>query len=153
MVEIEGERVLAASCQRKVTEGLVVKTDTERADKSRKMVFELLASDMRTKEASPDDSSVFWEWVGELGIVANRMPSKFDGVSDAGTAATPDILDVSNPAIAVNMDACIACNLCVRACREVQVNDVLGMGGRGHHAAPVFDVHDPHGIFHLRNMW
>ena len=55
------------------------------------------------------------------------------------------IHDVSNPAIAVNLDACIACNLCVRACREVQVNDVLGMADRGHHAVPVFDIHDPMG--------
>src|SRR5882724_12348736 len=44
MVEIEGERVLAASCIRKPTNGMVVKTDTERAKKSREMVFELLAS-------------------------------------------------------------------------------------------------------------
>ncbi len=146
MVEIEGERVLAASCQRKVSEGLVVKTDTERADKSRKMVFELLASDMKQRAESADDQSVFWEWASELGITANRMPSKFDGVVDQGTSETPDIFDSSNPAIAVNMDACIACNLCVRACREVQVNDVLGMGGRGHHAAPVFDIHDPMGF-------
>jgi len=146
MVEIEGERVLAASCQRKVSAGLVVKTDTERADKSRKMVFELLASDMRQQEASPDDQSVFWEWAGELGISAGRMPSKFDGSVDQGTPTTPDIFDGSNPAIAVNMDACIACNLCVRACREVQVNDVLGMGGRGHHVVPVFDIHDPMGF-------
>ena len=47
MVEIDGERVLAASCIRKPTAGMVVKTDTERAAKSREMVFELLASNMR----------------------------------------------------------------------------------------------------------
>ena len=146
MVEIEGERVLAASCQRKVSEGLVVKTDTERADKSRKMVFELLAADMREPEESPDGLSSFWEWAQEWNICgSDRMPSKFDGHTDSGTAITPDIHDVSNPAIAVNLDACIACNLCVRACREVQVNDVLGMGERGHHAVPVFDIHDPMG--------
>ena len=40
--------------------------------------------------------------------------------------------DVSNKAMSVNLDACIHCNLCVRACREVQVNDVIGMGMRGH---------------------
>ena len=42
MVEIGGERVLAASCIRKPAAGMVVKTDTERAKKSREMVFELL---------------------------------------------------------------------------------------------------------------
>jgi formate dehydrogenase major subunit len=147
MVEIEGERVLAASCQRKASEGLVVKTDTERADKSRKMVFEMLAADMRQPDESPDDQSSFWQWAGEFGISgSDRLPSKFDGASQHDEASGPGIHDISNPAIAVNLDACIACNLCVRACREVQVNDVLGMGERGHHSVPVFDIHDPMGL-------
>lgn len=147
MVEVEGERVLAASCQRKVSEGLVVKTDTERADKSRKMVFEMLAADMRQQVESPDDQSTFWQWAGEFGIAgSDRLPSKFDGAEDHGTDVSPGIHDITNPAIAVNLDACIACNLCVRACREVQVNDVLGMGDRGHHSVPVFDIHDPMGV-------
>src|SRR5262245_4146056 len=42
MVEIEGERVLAASCQRRATAGMKVKSASERAKKSRQMVFELL---------------------------------------------------------------------------------------------------------------
>ncbi|MEM9732011.1 MAG: formate dehydrogenase subunit alpha [Pseudomonadota bacterium] len=147
MVEIEGERVLAASCQRKCSEGMVVKTATERAEKSRKMVFELLAADMRAPEESPDEKAKFWEWASDFGIGGEkRLPSKFDGVAENDNGNTPGIHDVSNPAIAVNLDACIACNLCVRACREVQVNDVLGMGERGHHAVPVFDIHDPMGL-------
>src|SRR5262249_61760139 len=51
----------------------------------------------------------------------------------------------SHPAMAVNLDACIQCNLCVRACREVQVNDVIGMAGRGHGEKIVFDFDDPMG--------
>ncbi|MET0605159.1 MAG: formate dehydrogenase subunit alpha, partial [Beijerinckiaceae bacterium] len=47
--------------------------------------------------------------------------------------------DMSHAAIAVNLDACISCGLCVRACREVQSNDVIGMAYRGHGAVPVFD--------------
>ena len=47
--------------------------------------------------------------------------------------------------MSVNLDACIQCGLCVRACREVQVNDVIGMAGRGGHAYPVFDMDDPMG--------
>src|SRR5256714_482856 len=53
--------------------------------------------------------------------------------------------DRSHPAMAVNLDACIQCNLCVRACREVQVNDVIGMAGRGHGEKIVFDFDDPMG--------
>ena len=47
--------------------------------------------------------------------------------------------------MAVDLDACVHCNLCVRACREVQVNDVIGMAGRGHHEKIVFDFDDPMG--------
>ena len=129
MVEIEGERVLAASCQRKVSNGLKVKTASERAKKSREMVFELLLADQPAKEASHDPNSKFWSWVDEMGIAtASRLPKgdkpEFDG---------------SHPAIAVHLDACINCGLCVRACREVQHNDVIGMAYRGHNAKVVFD--------------
>ncbi|MEO0543845.1 MAG: formate dehydrogenase subunit alpha [Pseudomonadota bacterium] len=138
MVEIEGERTLAASCVRKVADGMVVKTDTERADSARKMVFELLAADMPDRDASPDTQSPFWQWAQTWRIKeSDRLPSK--GHDDRSAQ------DLSNPAIAVNLDSCIACGLCVRACREVQVNDVLGMADRGHHATPVFDIHDPMG--------
>ncbi len=140
MVEIDGEKNLAASCIRKATEGMTVSTATERADKARRMVFELLAADMPERAASPDDNSAFWNWAGSMGISgSDRLPSKFDGEGDTGH-------DLTNPAIAVNLDSCIACGLCVRACREVQVNDVLGMGLRGNHTVPVFDIHDPMGL-------
>lgn len=142
MVEIEGERTLAASCIRKPTEGMTVRTGTDRADRARRMVFEMLAADMPSPDESPDDQSAFWQWADQMGIGGSeRLPSKFGHARhDAG------IHDVTNPAIAVNLDSCIACGLCVRACREVQVNDVIGMGKRGHHAVPVFDIHDPMGL-------
>ncbi|WP_271899255.1 formate dehydrogenase subunit alpha [Candidatus Phyllobacterium onerii] len=139
MVEIDGERVLAASCIRKPVAGMIVTTATERAVKSREMVFELLASNMRPAADGPDNQSLFWNWAGSMGISgSDRFGSKF---SDEETAE----FDVSNPAIAVNLDACIACGACVRACREVQVNDVIGMAARGGHTVPVFDMHDPMG--------
>ena len=143
MVEIEGERVLAASCQREVADGMVVRTDTQRADTSRRMVFELLAADMRARDEGPDGQSDFWQWAQSWGITAGGRLASQGG---AARMSEPHAVDASNPAIAVNLDACIACGLCVRACREVQVNDVLGMGERGHHAVPVFDIHDPMGL-------
>ena len=53
--------------------------------------------------------------------------------------------DLSHPAIAVNLDACIQCTRCVRACREEQVNDVIGYAFRGEHSKIVFDLDDPMG--------
>ena len=140
MVDIEGERTLAASCIRRPSEGMVVRTDTERAVKSREMVFELLASDMPPPEEGPDDQSAFWAWSKSMGIEGStRFSSKFEhDCVDRG-------FDISNPAIAVNLDACITCGACVRACREVQVNDVIGMAGRSNHSKPVFDIGDPMG--------
>ncbi|RWP36412.1 formate dehydrogenase subunit alpha [Mesorhizobium sp.] len=140
MVDVEGERVLAASCIRKPSAGMVVKTNTERATKSRQMVFELLASNMRPAADGPDQQSMFWQWAGSMGISGGRYSSKF---------ATDDVrpeFDITNPAIAVNLDSCITCGACVRACREVQVNDVIGMAERGNHSLPVFDMHDPMGL-------
>jgi len=145
MVEIDGERVLAASCVRKPSQDMVVHTNTERADKSRRMVFELLAADMNEPDKSPDENSEFWQWANSMAIVGkDRLPSKYEsrsGERRPGEAC----FDISNPAIAVNLDACIACGACVRACREVQVNDVIGMGGRGGGTYPVFDFKDPMG--------
>ena len=141
MVEVKGERVLTASCIRKPTPGMDVQTQSQRAAKSREMVFELLASNMRPRDEGPDNQAPFWDWASSMGIAGSkRYESKF------ANGHGPAELDVSNPAIAVNLDACIACGACVRACREVQVNDVIGMGLRGTHSVPVFDIHDPMGL-------
>jgi len=135
MVEIEGERVLAASCQRQATAGLKVKTASERAVKSREMVFELLVTDQPKADAVHDPGSTFWRFADALDVTTSRFPAR----------EMPET-DRSHPAIAVNLDACIQCNLCVRACREVQVNDVIGMAYRGHEAKIVFDMDDAMGM-------
>jgi formate dehydrogenase major subunit len=134
MVEIEGERVLAASCIRTPTPGMKVKTQTERAKSARRMVAELLLTDQPPRPVAHDPDSELWKIVKRQNIEAGRLPRR----------ETPPP-DRSHPAMAVNLDACIHCNLCVRACREVQVNDVIGMAGRGHHEKIVFDFDDPMG--------
>ena len=122
MVEIEGERFLAASCIRKPSEGMKVLTSSERAKKSRKLVFELLLTDQPKKNESHDPTSNFWNWLDKTEVKESRFLKK-DPIKE----------DSSHPSMAVNLDACIQCNLCVRACREVQVNDVIGMAYRGEH--------------------
>ena len=134
MVEIEGERVLAASCVRQPTTGMKVTTNSARASKARQMVFELLIADQPARESAHDPQSKLWGWAERLGVETSRFPAR--------TAVTPDS---SHTAIAVNLDACIHCTLCVRACRDVQVNDVIGMAYRGHGAKIVFDFDQPMG--------
>jgi formate dehydrogenase major subunit len=57
----------------------------------------------------------------------------------------PPEADHSHPAMVVNLDACIQCTRCVRACREVQVNGVIGLAFRGSQTSIVFDLEDPLG--------
>ncbi|MBV9914494.1 MAG: (2Fe-2S)-binding protein, partial [Sinobacteraceae bacterium] len=134
MVEIEGERVLAASCKRVPAVGMKVRTATERAGKARAMVMELLVADQPERSVAHDPGSHFWGQAEFVGIDSSRFPAE--------ERWRPD---VSHPAMRVNLDACIHCNLCVRACREVQVNDVIGMAYRSHGAKVVFDFDDPMG--------
>jgi len=132
MVEIEGERVLAASCIRQPTPGMVVTSASPRAETARRMVMELLIADQPARETGHDPNSELWRWAERIGQIESRFP-----------AHAPPPPDPSHPAMAVNLDACIHCTRCVRACREVQVNDVIGMAGRGARAKIVFDFDDP----------
>jgi formate dehydrogenase major subunit len=134
MVEIEGERVLAPSCKRTPAKGMKVKTATERAAKARNMVFELLIADQPARETSHDPTSQFWKQADFVHVSNSRFPTVERWQAD-----------VSHAAMRVNLDSCIHCNLCVRACREVQVNDVIGMAYRAAGAKVVFDFDDPMG--------
>jgi formate dehydrogenase major subunit len=132
MVEIEGERALAPSCCRAPTAGMKVTTNSERAAASQKMVLELLLSDMPEKAYTRHNEVD--QWAAKLGLGRPRFEAR---------AQPPQ--DVSHPAIAVNLDACIQCTRCLRACRDEQVNDVIGLAFRGEQAKIVFDMDDPMG--------
>src|SRR3974377_422077 len=76
MVEIEGERVLAASCIRNPSPGMKVKTATERAKTARKMVAELLLTDQPAIEVAHDPESEFWKTVKRQGVSYGRFPGR-----------------------------------------------------------------------------
>ncbi len=133
VVEIEGERTLAASCCRTVADGMAVHAHSLRARRSQDMVLELLLSDM-----PPDtDTGELGGWAQHYGIAVRPAL--------AALRREPVAADLSHPAMAVNLDACIQCTRCVRACREEQVNDVIGMAHRGAHTQVVFDLADDMG--------
>ncbi|MGR9105913.1 MAG: formate dehydrogenase subunit alpha [Gammaproteobacteria bacterium] len=135
VVEVEGERVLAPSCCRTPREGMKVDSRNDRARKSQQLVLELLLADMPGQGKSPytQDSELDF-WARHLGVGQPRFPGRHQPSAD-----------LSHPAIAVNMDACIQCTRCLRACREEQVNDVIGLAFRGAHAEIIFDIGDPMG--------
>lgn len=132
MVEIKGERVLAPSCCRRPAPGMEVSTDSARAVASQKMVLELLLSDM-PKERHTLDSELD-DWAARLKVGTPRFAPRHQPEAD-----------LSHHAMAVNLDSCIQCTRCVRACREEQVNDVIGYAFRGEHSKIVFDLDDPMG--------
>jgi formate dehydrogenase major subunit len=133
MVEIQGERVLAASCCRYPANGMEVSTASERALSSQKMVLELLLTDMPERDYTRHNE--LDQWAAKLGVGKPRFAPR-------GQVSA----DVSHPAIAVNLDACIQCTRCLRACRDEQVNDVIGLAYRGEHEKIVFDMDDPMGV-------
>src|SRR6478735_7771347 len=133
MVEIKGERVLAPSCCRAPAAGMEVTSDSTRAVGAQKMVLELLQSDM--PEAEYTRHNEVDQWSARLGVGKPRFPAR----GQVGP-------DLTHPAIAVNLDACIQCTRCLRACRDEQVNDVIGLAFRGEHAKIVFDQDDPMGV-------
>jgi formate dehydrogenase major subunit len=132
VVEIKGERALAPSCCRYPKEGMEVTSNSTRAELSQRMVLELLLADMPEKQYRKDSELDQWARKMDMGLprfAARHQPRA----------------DLSHPAIAVNLDACIQCTRCVRACREEQVNDVIGYAMRGEHSKIVFDFDDPMG--------
>jgi len=136
VVEIKGERALAPSCCRRPTDGMEVSSASERARHSQKLVLELLLSDMPSQGRSPyTPRSELDHWVERLELGRPRFPGRQQPRAD-----------LSHAAIAVNLDACIQCTRCVRACREEQVNDVIGYAFRGLHSQIVFDLDDPMGV-------
>jgi formate dehydrogenase major subunit len=132
MVEIKGERVLAPSCCRYPKEGMEVTTNSPRAVVSQKVSLELLLADVPEAEYTLNSELDFW--AKKLGVGKPRFGERPQPAED-----------LSHPAMAVHLDACIQCKRCVRACREEQVNDVIGYAFRGHHSKIVFDLDDPMG--------
>jgi formate dehydrogenase major subunit len=132
VVEIDGERTLAASCCRTARNGQKVRTDTERVRRAQHMVIELLSADQPRDPHTLRSELELWRQKLHL-----RRP-RFA----AHAAPRPD---TSHPAIAVHLDACIQCMRCVRACREEQVNDVIAIAGWGADTRIAFDFDDPMG--------
>ena len=162
VVEIEGERTLAPSCCRAVAPGMKVKATSERSRKAQKMVLELLLAEMPEDGFKWNDADVIGKGsatgapsqavspdacVGQHGELSHWAAATGVTVRPAlqGLKRMPPEPDLSHPAMAVNLSACIQCTRCVRACREVQVNGVIGYAGRGSHARIVFDLEDSMG--------
>lgn len=144
VVEVEGARVLQAACIRQAEDGMVVHTQSDKVKRSRRTLVELLMSDY-PKPAESNGNGAANGYTGkpdlllqlaqQEGITAPRFPARpFDNGHD-----------MSSKVIDVNHNACILCDRCVRACDDVQNNEVIGRGGKGYSARIVFDHDQPMG--------
>jgi predicted molibdopterin-dependent oxidoreductase YjgC len=133
MVEVDGSRVLAPACSRRVEAGMVVRTDTERTRHSRRLVLELLASSVDLSLTAN-----VARWTEEYGAEPGRFGD------DAATVEQP--VKVDNPLYVRDYTKCILCYQCVDACGEQwQQTFAIGVAGRGFDAriSTEYDVELP----------
>ena len=133
-----GERVLAAACVRDAAGGMTVTTGSEKVERCRKTLTELLLADypresLREKTTGDD----------LLLDLARRYGLRHDALALPRGDSRPT--DLSSPVIAVDHAACILCDRCIRACDEIQHNDVIGRSGKGYNARIAFDLDSPMG--------
>ncbi len=136
VVEVEGQRTLQASCVRTVAPGMRVHTHSPLVRRHRKVLTELLLSDQppeSRREARTGDDALM-DLARELDADGGRWPHG---------NSRPD--DLSSTVIRVDHQACILCDRCIRACDEVQHNDVIGRTGKGYGARIAFDLDAPMG--------
>jgi formate dehydrogenase major subunit len=131
-----GAPAFAASCVRACENGMKVQTASPELDRSRSALVELLLADQPERDRDPKQVTT---GDNELLALADQLgvtrPGDLASGSGRGT-------DASSPVISVDHDACILCDRCVRACDDIQGNDVIGRSGKGYTTRIAFDLND-----------
>ena len=133
-----GGRGLAASCVRACEEGMRVRTGTPEVETHRAMLTELLMSDQRAPERDARETAL-----GDNALFA--LARRYDAWGKRLRGSNGRARDDSSPVIAVDHQACILCDLCVRACNDLQSNEVIGRSGKGYATRIAFDLDTPMG--------
>lgn len=125
LIEIDGCEHLLPACKQTAEEGLRVRTDSPRVIEARRMVLRLLLSNYHAGTATRR---------GSAETEFERRLREYDVRAIASTSTSrPHVEDSDdNPFIRVDLNKCILCTRCVRACAEVQGRFVWGVAERGH---------------------
>jgi formate dehydrogenase major subunit len=137
-----GERVKAAACVRECQPGMKVTTDSEELEKHRTMLTDLLMSDQPGTPESDARESALQD--NELLALARRYDAFGEGFPSSPSSSLRGS-DSSSKVIQVDHQACILCDRCVRACDDLQNNEVIGRSGKGYGARIAFDLDAPMG--------
>jgi formate dehydrogenase major subunit len=139
-----GARAYAAACVRPCEDGMAVKTATPDVERNRATLTELLLSDQPAADRDPKQTTTgdneLLALADRFGLSASTLADSVGLPAGSGRGA-----DLSNPVISVDHDACILCDRCVRACDDIQGNDVIGRSGKGYTTRIAFDLNDPMG--------
>ncbi|MFI7617547.1 formate dehydrogenase subunit alpha [Nonomuraea terrae] len=135
-----GGRAFAAACVRPCEEGMEVKTSTPELERNRATLTELLISDQPPRAEDPKETTTGDNLLLDLADRFDVAKETTDLPCGSGRG-----MDISNPVISVDHDACILCDRCVRACDDIQGNDVIGRSGKGYSTKIAFDLNDPMG--------
>jgi CRP-like cAMP-binding protein/Fe-S-cluster-containing dehydrogenase component len=132
-----GARVLSASCVRPVEPGMKVSTNSEKVINARKILLELMMADHPSPCARQQHSGdCELETYAKAALITEPRFAK---------RAISRGKDDSSLAIAVDHDACILCDRCIRGCDEIRNNFVLGRMGKGYSTDIAFDLNSPMG--------
>ena len=134
LVEVEKARSLVSSCCMPVSPGMVIRTDTKQVRDAQKMIVELLWSsgDHNCLTCEQNGQCELQNLVYWLKIEKPRFTIQPPGYA----------LESTNTMIQRDLNKCVLCGRCIRACNEIQVNEVLDFSMRGSHAkvGPAFDA-------------
>ncbi len=124
VVEVQGNALLPASCVTPVTEGMVVQTESTAVVEARKMILDLMIADhpMDCLTCEKMGDCKLSDYAYRYGV----KESSFDGEKHNYA------IDDSNPFIIRDLNKCILCGACVRACEEMTGADNLSYLYRGY---------------------
>jgi bidirectional [NiFe] hydrogenase diaphorase subunit len=137
LVEIEGEKQQRASCLTKVTEGMVVRTDTPALHAQRKLIVELLFAERNHTCAVcvMNGDCELQDLAAELGLDHIRLQPQYPKLK----------VDITHHQFGLDHNRCILCTRCVRVCDEVEGAHTWDVSGRGRNSKVITDLGEPWG--------